>query len=119
MLNWLKQKLTGGQSAWQQAQQLPGTKFPFPKGAKLRPKEEVILAVPSAIIGQSEEIGAVFLCDNNAEIMLNEKVGAWYVNLKTGMVFSLAKSCEVMLIGTDNRPRSFEILPPEKTPSDK
>src|SRR6186713_1425994 len=98
MLNWLKQKFTGTQPGWQRAEQPPGVKFPFPKGSKLCPEEDVVLAVPSAVIGGNETIGSVFLCDDNAEIMLNEEVGAWYVRLKAGMTFSLAKSCEVMLI---------------------
>ena len=116
MLNWLKQKFTGEQQKWQRAQQVPGVKFPLPKGSRLRPEEEVVLALPAAIIGGNETMGSVFLCDNNAEIMLNEKAGAWYVKLKAGMTFSLAKSCEVVLIASDSRPRFFGVLPPDVVP---
>ena len=119
MLNWLKQRFTREQQCWQRAQQSPGTKFSFPKGSKLRPAEDVILAIPAAVIAGDETIGSVLLCDDNAEITLNEEVGAWYVRLKAGMVFSLAKSCEVMLIAADNRPRFFDVLPPDKPTSGK
>ena len=93
--------------------QAPGTTFPFPKGAKLRPEEEVILALPSTVIAGEEKIGSVLLCDDDAELTLNDKVGAWYVKLKPGMTFSLTKSCEIMLIAADSRPRFFNYLAPE------
>jgi hypothetical protein len=114
MLNWLKQKLAGPRQRWQRVQQLPGTTFPFPKGAKLRPDEEVILALPAALIADAEKIGSVLLCDDNAELTLNEKVGAWYVKLKPGMTFALGKTSEVMLIAEDKRPRFFQYLAPQK-----
>lgn len=112
MLNWLKRKNAETQQPWLRVQQAPGTAFPFPKNAKLRPDEEVILALPSALIAGDEKIGSVLLCDDDAEITLNDKVGAWYIKLKPGMVFSLAKSCEIMLIASDNRPRFFDYLAP-------
>jgi hypothetical protein len=45
-------------------------------------------------------------------------VGAWYVKLKPGMAFSLSKTCEIMLIGADSRPRFFQYLAPVKKPTD-
>jgi len=119
MLKWLKEKLTGEKSDWQRVQQLPGTTFPFPKGARLRPEEEVILAFPVAVISENETIGSVLLCEDNAGLTLNDKVGAWYVKLEAGMTFSLAKSSEVMLVGEGSRPRFFNYLPPDETRSGK
>jgi len=96
------------------AQQAPGVIFPFPKGAKLKPEEEVILAFPEAVVQGEETIGSVILCDDNAELSLNSKLEVWYVKLKPGMIFSLAKSCDVMVISADSRPRFFQIMMPNK-----
>lgn len=112
MLNWLKGRRAKRKEEWLRVQQLPGTKFPFPKGAKLKPEEEVILALPTALISDNEKIGSVLLCDNIAELSLNEKVGVWYVKLQPGMTFSLSKSCEFMIIGKDDRPQFFQYHPP-------
>jgi|SRR5688572_7499450 len=115
MLAWLKRRNSEAQrEGWLRVQQAPGTTFPFPKGAKLRPEEEVLLALSSALISGDEKIGSVLLCDDDADLTLNDKVGAWYVKLKPGMTFSLSKSCEVMLIGADSRPRFFQYLAPVK-----
>lgn len=114
MLNWLRRKPAVVEEPWIRAQQPPGVPFPFPKGAKLKPEEDVVLALPRALIPDDEKIGSVLLCDDSAEFTLNEKVGAFYVRLKAGMVFALAKSCEVMLIAEDKRPRSFQIMKPVK-----
>jgi hypothetical protein len=120
MFDWLKRRKSGTQrEAWLRVQQTPGTTFPFPKGAKLRPEEEVVLALPSAVVTGDEKIGSVLLCDDDAELTLNDNVGAWYVKLKPGMTFSLSKSCEVMLIGADSRPRFFGYLAPGKNPNCK
>lgn len=114
MLSWLKRKLAVAQESWILAEQPPGVPFPFPKGAKLKPEEDVVLALPRALITDNEKIGSVLLCDDNAEFTLNEKAGAYYVRLKAGMVLSLAKSCQVMLVAEDKRPRSFQIMRPVK-----
>lgn len=116
MFNWLKQKISKqDEPGWLRVQQPPGTKFPFPKGAKLRPEEEVLLAVPAAIITDNETIGDVFLIDDDALMTFNQEVGAWYVILKPGMTFSLSRSCEVMLIAKDTRPRFFKLLRPPQS----
>src|SRR6266566_3919756 len=114
MLSWLKRKIAGTQQSWLRVQQLPGTTFSFPKGAKLRPDEEVTLALPAALISGDEKIGSILLCDDDAELALNKKAGAWYVKLTPGMTFSLTRSCEVMLIAGDNRPRFLNYLAPDK-----
>jgi len=114
MLSWLKQKFLGTQEDWLRAQQIPGAIFPFPKGIKLKPEEEVILALLAALIMDHEKIGSVLLCDDDAEVTLNQKAGAWYVKMKLGMTVSLAKSCQIMLVAVDRRPRFFQIRRPDK-----
>jgi hypothetical protein len=112
MLGWLKQKTTPSDQSWIHVQQPPGVPFPFPRGTKLRPDEEVILALPKSLITENERIDAVLLCDDDAEFTLNEEVGAYYVKLKPGMMFDLAKSCEIMLIARDARAREFHLKRP-------
>jgi hypothetical protein len=92
---------------------MPGTTFPIPKGATLRPEEDVILALPSQLISGDETIGSILLCDDDVELTLNDKVGAWYIKLRAGMTLALGRSCEIMLIGRDDRPRFFQYLAPE------
>jgi hypothetical protein len=113
MLDWLKQKLTGIEDRWIRVQQVPGTAFPFPKGAKLKAEEEVMLALPRALVAEDEKIGSVFLCDDDIELGLNEAAGVWHVKLKPGKEFSLSKSCEMILIGADSRPRFFQLMRPK------
>jgi hypothetical protein len=115
MLNWLQRKITGTREPWIRAEQVPGIPFPFPKGAKLRPEENVLLAFPKALIANNEQIGSILLCDDDAEFTLNDEVGACYVKLKPGMTFALAKSCEIMVIAGDTRPRIFQFMRPDKS----
>ena len=72
-----------------------------------------MLAVPMALVGEDEKIGSVFLCDDDIELGLNEAAGVWQVKLKPGQEFSLSKSCEMILIGADSRPRFFQLMRPE------
>ncbi len=112
MLSWLKRKLAGTGQNWLDAQQPPGKPFPFPKGTTLKPKEDVTLALPRELIADHEQIGSVLLCNDDAEFALNDKIGVYYVSLKAGMRVSLAKSCEIIVVADDDRPRQFQIMRP-------
>lgn len=76
-----------------------------------------MLALPATLIKDDEKIGSVLLCGDDADIALNAEVGAWYVKLKPEMKFALAKSCEIIIIADDKRPRLFQLMRPEKKKS--
>lgn len=113
MLDWIRRTFFGSGEMWLDAQQPPGKPFPFPKGAALKPKEEVTFALPVALIADHEQIGSVVFCDDDAEFAFNEQAGVYYIRLKPGMRFSLAKSCEITVVADDDRPRQFHIKSPE------
>jgi len=82
MLNWLRQKFATTSHEWQRLPQPPQKPFPFPQGARLKPEEDVIIALPSAVVRENETIGSVILCDDAAKLSLNDELEVWYVHRK-------------------------------------
>ena len=108
MLNWLKRN-RNVQPAWVSAVQPPNEPFPFPKGMKLRAKEETTIALPKALIQDGEPIGSILICDDDAEFGIHSEQDVYMVKLQRGMTMSLTRSSQAILIASDGRARSVEI----------
>jgi hypothetical protein len=108
MLNWLKRN-KDKQSVWVSAVQPPNEPFPFPKGMKLRAKEETTIALPKALIQEGEPIGSILICDDDAEFGVHSEQDVYIVKLQSGMTMSLTRSAQAILLASDGRARSVEI----------
>ena len=109
LFNLFRKRSSESGNSWIRAQQIPGEPFPFGKGAVLKPESETYIAIPQAAVSGGETIGSVILCDDDAEIALNEEKAIWVVKLQPGMSFSLNKSCQLMVLGDDEKPRFFKV----------
>jgi hypothetical protein len=109
MLNWLKRKKDHA-SAWVSAVQPPNEAFPFPKGMKLRAKEETMIALPKKLIRDGETIGSILHCDEDAEFGIHTDQNVYIVKLQPGMTMSLSRSSEAILVADDDRARPVEIM---------
>jgi hypothetical protein len=108
MLNWLKRN-KDKQPGWIGAVQPANEPFPFPKGMKLRATEETTIALPKALIQDGETIGSILICDDDAEFGMHSERDFYLVKLQSGMIMSLARSSQAMLLASDGRARHVEI----------
>ena len=108
MLNWLKRN-KDKQPAWVGAVQPPNEPFPFPKGMKLRATEETTIALPKALIQDGETIGSILICDDDAEFGVHSEQDVYIVKLQSGMIMSLTRSSQAVLLASDGRARPVEI----------
>ena len=113
MFKWLSNKMRENQQIWLPASQPPKLAFPFPVGTVLEAQEEVVLMIPKKVIEENEKIGEIILCPDNAEIALREDWDAWLVKLQKGFRLSITRSCQMMIIADDDRPRKVKIKKPE------
>ncbi|MCK6471247.1 MAG: hypothetical protein L6R28_05835 [Planctomycetes bacterium] len=97
---------------WVSAQQPPRVAFPFPVGAELEALEEIVLLIPKAVVGPNENIGEFIKANGEAEIALREDLDAWLVKLQKGHRLVLGRSCQVMILAKDDRPRQVRIRLP-------
>ena len=88
--------------------------FPLPKGAQLRPREEVTLMLPGALTNGHQKINSVLRVDDGAEVTFQKSLDAWHIKLKPGMTISLAKTCEIVIVADDRRPRFFSYMAPPR-----
>lgn len=103
------------EGAWLFGKADPGEILPLPKGVILRPLDDVILAFPTAVLGPDDKIASVILCDDEALFTLQQDEKAFCIRLKPGMFIGISKSCEVMVVPsdeTDDKPRRFNLYRP-------
>ena len=117
MFDWLFKKRSTEPKISEIAIQLPGRVFPWPKGVNLLAIDEIILAIPAAILHDDEQIGSVIFGHNEMEIKLpqvpaNTPGACIYLRLRPGMSVSLTKSCDAMIVADDNTPRRLKVVEP-------
>ena len=95
--------------------QPPNSVFPLLKGVVLKSLDEVILALPIAILYPDEVISSVIQSDDDVLINIAEKEERVYLRLKPGMKMSVTKSCQAHVLAENQKPKRFQVLfiPPE------
>jgi hypothetical protein len=109
-LNLIKNIFSGKNDGWINVVQSPQEPFPLHNSCKLKTLEEIVIALPKALIDQNETIGSVIFCDDDAEISMPFDADCIYICLQAGMVLSSAKSTQAMIIAEDVRPRRLSVL---------
>lgn len=97
------------------ATQPPYEVFKLPAGVTLIADEEIILALPRAMIGEHEVIGSVIQVDDKAQFSLNDKQDLILLKLRQDMRVTLTKHAEVFLVTSgpnDRRPRRLRAIIP-------
>jgi hypothetical protein len=118
MFGWFKKKQEPPPTTEKIAHQLPGEMFSWPKGWRITALDESIIAVPAAIIGDKEVIGAVIHCGE--EVRLNfptepnspqdARIMIW---LLPGQSVWLSKSCQAVVVPLregDKAARRFTVV---------
>ena len=115
MFGWLKKKPESPASGAKVAHQPPGEVFPWPVGWQLTAIDEAIIAVPAAILTDSEVIGSVIHCDDGVQFKLlshsfpEARIMLW---LQPGQSVWLSKSCQAVVVPRlegDKAVRRFEL----------
>jgi hypothetical protein len=95
------------------ALQPPGESFKWPKGVTLTPLEEVIIAIPGAILGANEKIQSVIDGNDRIEIKMkfgaDDKPEAIYLKVQAGMSVKINKTCEAMVLSDNPQPKRIKI----------
>jgi hypothetical protein len=103
MFGWFKKKPQPKAAGEKVAHQPPGEVFPWAKGWRLTALDEAIIAVPAAILSDSETIGSVIHCDDGVRLNLptasqatpGERIMIW---LQPGQSVWLSKSCQGVVV---------------------
>jgi len=114
MIRKLVTRIFRKENKWKRGLQEPNEPFCLCAGVKLRAVDEMIITLPTAILGENEPIGSVIKCDDDAKINMPQNDNNFYVWLKPGMEISLTKSCEVMIASEDKKPRLMDVFVPEE-----
>lgn len=94
------------------ASQPPGVPFPWPRSTRLLALEDMVLAIPAAVLGEKERIGDVIHSDHDAEICLpaSSNDTLIHLRLKAGMSVWLSKSVQGVVVAADKRPRAIKVF---------
>lgn len=117
LFGWFKRKPAPPDASVKIASQPPGDVFPWPTGWQLTALDEVIIAVPAAILSDEETIGSVIHADEDVRINLptvshstpDERIAIW---LQPGQSVWLSKSCQAVVLPQfegDKMSRRFRI----------
>lgn len=110
MFGWLKRK--------QQQQSIddgiaathpPMQPFPWPKGAVITAVDELILALPVALLEKDRPMSEVVFGPDDMQINIPPLSGTFFVRLKPGMSLSLAKSCDCCIVADDQNLRRMKV----------
>jgi hypothetical protein len=99
------------------AHQPPGEVFAWPKGWRLTALDEAILAVPAAILADTETVGSVIQCEDEVRLRLptgahtdpGARILIW---LLAGQSVWLTKSCQAIVVPSgegDKAARRFQL----------
>jgi hypothetical protein len=96
------------------AHQPPGDVFPWPTGWRLTALDEVIIAIPAAVIGNHEAIGSVIHADEDTLLNLphGPDVTRILIRLQVGQSAWLSRGCQAVVVHEqegDTRPRRLKV----------
>lgn len=111
MFSWFRQKPKQEQQDQSIISQLPGVEFPWPAGAVLTALDELVLALPTAMLGDRPMSDSVFGADG-MQVNLPPDGDTFYIKLMPQMSVSLAKACESYVVADDKRPRRMRVTNP-------
>jgi len=113
MLKWIKQLFSPASDDWMMASQAPGTPFPLLKDWQLRAVEELTIAFPKALVGDDESLFSIIKCDDDAQFGYPPDQDVVFMRLLPGMVLSLTRSSQAIVVAEDDRPRRLALLKPK------
>ena len=115
MFNWIKRRKQSVASTSDLiASQPPGEIFPWPKGALLTAIDELVLAIPVALLEADQPMSEAVFGPDDMEVNIPPASETFFIRLRRGMSVSLAKSVQSFVVAEDRRPRRIRVTrPPE------
>ncbi len=105
MFGWFRKKPDRPQGEGEVALQPPGEVFPWSKGWVLTAVDEVVLALPKALLIPDRPLGDVVSGPDGMEVRVPPDGEAFILRLLPGMSASVARSCQAYVVADDGRPR--------------
>jgi hypothetical protein len=109
MLGWFRRKPRASCGQEIIASQPPGEIFPWPKGAALTALEEIVLALPTALLEKNRPMGEFVFGPDDMEANMPPDADTFFIRLAPQMTVSLAKPCQSYVVANDKRPRRIKI----------
>jgi|GEM_PF-3216435 len=117
MFGWFKRKAKPPQNCEKISAQPPGEVFAWPSGWQLTALDELVLAIPGAIIQEDEVIGSIIHGDDGIRLDLptpsrptpDDRILLW---LEPGHSVWLSRSCQGMVVPQfedDTKPRRLQV----------
>ncbi len=105
MFGWFGKKPEQPRPEGEVALQPPGEVFPWPKGWVLTAVDEVVLALPKALLVPDRPLKEILSGPDGMEVSVPPDGDALFVRLLPGMSASVARSCQAYVVAEDGRPR--------------
>ena len=91
----------------------PMEPFAWPKGVVITAVDEVVLALPMAVLEKDRPMSEFVFGPDGMEIGLPPEGDAFFIRLAPGMSVSLAKSCQCYVVAEDKNVRRLKVKRPE------
>ena len=105
MFGWLRKQPEQPRPDGEVALQPPGEVFPWPKGTVLTAVDDVVLALPMALLAGDQPLKEILSGPDGMEVNLPPDGEAFFIRLRPGMSASVGRSCQAYVVAEDGRPR--------------
>ena len=66
-------------------------------------------------MGQDKTLSTIIKCDEDAKFGYPPDQDVIFMRLMSGMILSLTRSCQIIVVADDDSPRQMELLKPDET----
>jgi hypothetical protein len=112
MFGWFKKRLEPPAAAEPVAHQPPGEVFPWPKGVVITAVDEVVLALPVALLEPDRPMAEFIFGPDDMGFSAPPGSEVCFLRLQPGMAVSLAKSVKAFVWAEDKQPRRVRVSGP-------
>lgn len=113
MFGWFRRKSPIANAGERIVTQPHGEVFPWPKGAVLTAVDQLVLALPIAMIEKDRRLNELIFGPNEMEINIPPEGEVFFIRLTPGMSVSLAKSAQSYVVSEDKKPRRIKAQRPQ------
>lgn len=112
VFGWLRRKQQQSTDDGIPATHPPMKPFPWPKGAIITAVDELVLALPVALLEKDRPMSEFVFGPDDMQMNIPREGDSFFVRLTPGMSLSLAKSCECYIVADDTNLRRLKVRRP-------
>ena len=109
VFGWFRRKPKAARGEEMIASQPPGQIFPWHRGTVLTAQEEVVPALPMALLDPDCPMAEFVSGPDDMQINMPSEGDTFFIRLMPQMSVTLAKSCQSYVVANDKRPRRIKI----------